>query len=675
VPGDGSTVTSTAKGSRAKWLSPAAVAVVALVMALQPVRSPDVWHHAACGRLVAERGAPARSDPFSHTARGRRWVQYEWLSQLIIYKAYTWFGPSGWMFLRIAAVALAAWLLFLAARLRAGTWAATGAVMLALCGMSERFFTRPEIFTWAIFAALILATEHLRRGLHRLLFVPAALVALWVNVHGAWIAGLAWLGLTCVGDTVRYMRRRDAPRASTDHAIGRGALPTLWLALALSFVATLANPYTVHIWEVPFALSRSDLVTSRIAEWKAPTLAWLLDVRHMGLAVLLLALAAAPAAPSPADWLTVLFFGLLVVPRVPFAAVRHIALLMLVTAQVTAGQLSALGRRLPKTARAGIAALPAVALVSIVAALGGPRLTRAGFGLARDRFPIGAARALARYDLMGNIFNNYEFGNYLIFARHPENPVFIDGRVDMYGDEIVGLYDHVRAARPGWKGILAEHSVELCLVATGRESDAPILRALHRSPDWALVYFDDLSALYVARTPSRTAFLEKSYIYAVPPDSPVAPMLATPEGLSRALRDYTHKLDEDPHCLLARWGRAECLRRLGRIEEAIADYRRAAAQAPRTALLRFTLGAALLEGGRTAEAERHLRAALRLATSAPRESRELRQKALWNLSLALERRGDLAGAVRAMRRFCRLADTPAGRERLALLEDKRKARE
>ena len=138
-----------------------------------------------------------------------------------------------------------------------------------------------------------------------------------------------------------------------------------------------------------------------------------------------------------------------------------------------------------------------VCVALAIAALGGFGLKRAGIGIDHSMFPEGAAQFLADNKLDGNLFNSYDYGNYLLFARYPQNHVFIDGRVDVYGAEGLRLYTAVRHAEPGWQKILAEHSVEICVLATEKSTEFRLLTALHRSPDWALVYWDDLSAIYV----------------------------------------------------------------------------------------------------------------------------------------------------------------------------------
>ena len=86
---------STGKTARAGMILPGALLFLSVfITGLQPIRSPDFWHHAASGRLVVQSG-PQRAEVFSHTAQGRRWIQFEWLSQLFIYLGYMNIGGAG----------------------------------------------------------------------------------------------------------------------------------------------------------------------------------------------------------------------------------------------------------------------------------------------------------------------------------------------------------------------------------------------------------------------------------------------------------------------------------------------------------------------------------------------------------------------------------------------------
>ena len=653
------------------------------LMALRPVRSPDVWHHVKSGWLVAQQG-PAAHDVFSCTAQGKRWIQYEWLAQWVIYQVWTLGGVAGLIALRAAAMAVVAWLLLRACEgtghagpapsLANGCVSNVGPapssalhammVALALLALAGRLFTRPELFTWGIFAAWLCAGEMLRirnpRPANRnrvwLILAFPALMALWVNLHGAWPAGLAWLGLVCAGETVRWLfarRKAAANDGAQEEVILCPHFPAaLWAAMGLALAATLANPYGGRIWEVPFALTRTPEVARSIAEWK-PVVAWqgrllvdwahLLDPRHFGAWIFLAVALVRVRRLSLTDWLVLGFFGVL-----SLTARRHIALAMLATAPIIARHLAAmfcavsenLERRSPRL-RASVVSprLRPCLLALLICAVTvwvsfGWKFQRAGVGLATKTYPIGAAEFLRANRLDGNLFNSYMFGNYLLYARYPQNRVFIDGRVDMYGGEVVRLYDQVREASDGWREALARYDAQIAVLDTTRTTERGLLLAMHEAPDWALVWWDDISAVYVQRTPEREAFLANAYIYAVRPDD-YDP--AIPAG--RAEADYLHKLAEDPDCVRALYGLAQVRARYGdrRMEEPLRLLQRAASLEPRNSTVRYALGSTLLTAGRLEDAERELNATLRLGEHAA--------QARMALSVIAHKRGDLPGAI------------------------------
>jgi len=646
------------------------VIAAAIAMACQPVRSPDVWHHVACGRLVAQEGSPARADVFSHTAQGKQWIQYEWLAQLLIFLSWKLGGVGGLLVIRLIMVAAVAILFLLVARTRgAGPVAAALAVALALCALSGRFFSRPELFTWLLLGGVMLACEKIRRGRHTLFWAPAVLVIPWVNMHGAWIAGLAWMGLVCGGDSLSFWLK-------SPHAPAKRTVQALWLALALAFVATLVNPFGWHIWEVPFALSRSPEVKGHIAEWGRVTLGGLLKLRYVGIAVFLLSLILAPLRVGLGEWLVVIFFAWL-----STRAVRHPPFALLVVSPLMATQLGhvwkamrigpGLRKSLASSRLQAAGAILACMILSVIA-LGGLGLSRAGWGMATNKFPTGAAEFLRKHRLQGNLYNTYDFGNLLMFEFYPASLVFIDGRVDMYGSEIVKLYNVVRTASENWQEILKQHDVEICVVKISDKTDDQLLQALHQSPDWALVFWDEISAVYMQCGPGRAEFLKNNYVYSVPADRLAVDESTTPDELARALRDYEHKLAENPECGRALWGKGECLRRRGDLTGAIENFSSAAALLPGQSVLQFQLGSCLLEAGKLDAAEGALQRALYLVNKLEDDKEGVRWKALWNLSLLYERRGALDMAVGAMERVVELVprDQQAA-DRLNQLRQKR----
>jgi hypothetical protein len=79
-------------------------------------------------------------------------------------------------------------------------------------------------------------------------------------------------------------------------------------------------------------------------------------------------------------------------------------------------------------------------------------------------YPAGAVEYIRTHQLDGNLFHAYDWGGYLIYQLYPEQRVFVDGRADPYGDELMERYMEVALLRPGWRQVLDDYDVRLVLV-------------------------------------------------------------------------------------------------------------------------------------------------------------------------------------------------------------------
>jgi hypothetical protein len=90
-----------------------------------------------------------------------------------------------------------------------------------------------------------------------------------------------------------------------------------------------------------------------------------------------------------------------------------------------------------------------VALVIAYAVATGPS-NKELLGRVADAYPLGAVAYIHEHHLPGPIFNNFDWGGFLIYAL-PEYPVTIDGRTNVHGqDELVPSMDTWNLM-PGWK--------------------------------------------------------------------------------------------------------------------------------------------------------------------------------------------------------------------------------
>ena len=115
----------------------------------------------------------------------------------------------------------------------------------------------------------------------------------------------------------------------------------------------------------------------------------------------------------------------------------------------------------------------------------------------QESLPVDAATWIRQNRPPGQMFNPYNWGGYLIWALWPDYRVFVDGRTDLFGDEILRDYLAIQTASPSALTLLDEHQVSFVL--TGR--DGPLSMLLACQEDWLLAYQDDLTAVW--RTSGR----------------------------------------------------------------------------------------------------------------------------------------------------------------------------
>ena len=663
-------------------------------MNLQPLRCMDYWHHTAAGRLVVERGRPAETDVFSHTAEGKRWIQYEWLAQLLLYLGHRALGVTPLILIK-AVIAAMAFLLVAAACTARGVRSAAAVAVAGEIALvaSLRSYLRPEIITLVIFAGFVFVAERertsasaveRRKGV-RLLWLLPALMVIWVNAHGAWIAGLVYLGCVASGESVK---RLLAGRLKMASAPSRATATRLWTTLAACSLATLANPYGYRIWAVPLGLTRSRVIGHVIAEWQPIRLSYLASDPHFWmLHVLFLCLLLTLRRIDLTDLgLLILFGGL------AFTARRHLWLFCLICAPLLArhlglasdgarhflGALSNWSRRrsppakttsrtrVPKAAAPGLAGV--LVLLMTWCALGIPGLDKFGVGIEREKFPINAADFLEDHDLAGNLFNTYGFGNYLLWRLYPRNLVFVDGRVDVYGDAIVREYDRLRLGKPHWDEQLRSRSVRVAVLRSkphAQATDEALLTCLFSHPAWRLVFWDERAAVFVRDPRENLARLADGTEFRFLTENFSSSRVRSRKELEEVTRylekklgalESTTRTDADPAKLASVHANLGlCYQEYGDFDQAAEQFRRLVALKPNDDCAHALLGESLYlmaqKSGLTpilfAEAEEAFLRAIRLG--------EAPKKALHNLGNLYYLAGRYRGAIKMHSRAFRLA--------------------
>ncbi len=227
---------------------------------------PDFYWHLKAGEFIAQAGAVPTTDPFSWTFPGKAWFAHEWLSELIFHAAL---NAGGFLAisLLVATVSVATfWRIYrLASRLSGSE--IKGTLIATICAVLLLPFLvpRPQLFTFFFFAVYldILLGTQAGESTKRLWLLPCVMLS-WVNLHGAFMVGLALLSAFATFEWIE-LRASENP-----DPVARRNLRRLALAIALTVLATLFNPQGFKVWLFPFELMSMEASKGGIAEWRSP---------------------------------------------------------------------------------------------------------------------------------------------------------------------------------------------------------------------------------------------------------------------------------------------------------------------------------------------------------------------------------------------------------------------
>jgi len=469
------------------WLLGFAAFIRALASPAALLHDPDTYLHIAAGRWMLEHGSLPTSDPWSHTISGAVWIPAEWLGEVFLAVTY---GAGGWggvVVLTAASFALATALLaaLLLRRLPPlpAAIATLAGAMLVLPHLLARphVLALPALVAWC--GALIAARDEERDPP----WLALPLMALWANLHGSFMFGLALAGFL-------------AAEAILRPAAGRSRLAEArrWgLFLIAATGAALFNANGVSALLQPLRLIAMPALQTGFVEWAPANLTqfpalevWLLGAIALGFALRV-----------RVPWTRLLL--LLGLFYMALAHVRHADLLGLVGPLVVA---AALGPALVQLMRpaavspisrvaAALARPPALRACALVLAMGIavslPALLHPTVRDGDEVTPQAALAAAQRLNLTGPVFNSEAYGGFLVFSSVP---VFIDGRIEMYGNDFLAAYV---AAEQGDTSALTALLERYRIGWTLLQAQSPAIAALDHLPGWRRAYADSQAVIHV----------------------------------------------------------------------------------------------------------------------------------------------------------------------------------
>jgi hypothetical protein len=450
--------------------------------------------HILVGQTILRSGHIPLYDSYSYSAQGLPWHNHEWLAQAAFALSYQCWGVLGLKLIRLLCAATMIFALaFGLKQTGASIRIQRTTLVLTAAALTTQIQFRPQLFTFAMLSIVMatLAAETYRGPAHLWPLVP--MFSLWANLHGGYTIGLGALGIAAVVFTVQDMME--------------GVRPTRGLRLGcvtiLGVVATLLNPLGIAIWTSVFHSVSNPLIRVIINDWiplsKTVLLLWHASKIRLLELVLPVALFAAFfcsvfRAPTLDDAaltiIATIFIG------AAFYMTRNLALAVIALAIPFAHHL-ALGpskcarSRIDSTAdRSDLHPASMTCAIAIVVLAGGvlsPRLPT------WDRVPLGATSFMRQHGLHGNILNEFEWGNFLVWHLAPGSRVFVDGRAELvYPDSVLRKYAIFHYRLPGATHVLDDYRHDFILI----KSETSAYRVVESDRRWKIVYEDGVAALF-----------------------------------------------------------------------------------------------------------------------------------------------------------------------------------
>lgn len=477
---------------RARVLTPLCVGAGAYLFFLfvgdTLLQDSDSFWQIKIGQWILDHGAMPTTDFYSFTRTGAPWISTSWLSQVMFAFSYAQWGWAGPVILTAVGVALSAaiFVYLLDARIEAPR--AVLFAMLALLLSLHHVLARPHVLALPVMVAwvgLLMAAAD-RRSAPSWAWLP--LMALWANLHGGFVLGLALIGPISL-EAVEHAEK------------GRLQLFLRWVLFGIgALIASCCTPYG---WQTLMGatniLSLGELL-SLIFEWMPANFATFTSFEGALLGLIALGYYRGLVLSAPR------IFLILFLTWSALTHVRSIDAFAFLVPLVLAKPLGEMFSRPQIDATDGdrwparyITAFGALMIVAASWSSTSIYMGHHRFSFTMTQTPVAAVDLLEQRKVQ-RIFNAYQFGGYLISR---DIPVFVDGRAELYGEKFVmDFFKATEGKKPELlPRLLDEHKIDATLLV----ADAPGPQILDQLKGWKRIYTDDIAVIHVRENAEGSA--------------------------------------------------------------------------------------------------------------------------------------------------------------------------
>jgi len=454
-------------------------------------------------------------------------LKLSWFAQLLLYIVYLFLGIPGIAVFKACIFALAFLAIYLTMLKRGSAPLASFLVLALIATIAVDFnYTRPQIFSFLIFPCMLYTLHDFRTGGKTLFGLPI-LMLLWANLHGGFILGVIVLVVFVFAESVKYMIHSwfQLPAVGS---LKLNDLKKLLIVALLSIAASLLSPNGYEPFLFPFVQMHS--VFRAIQEYRRPMLYeyhayWgmlamvVLSIiiaairRHLDLTELAVAAVVILASLNGLRFIPFLAFGT--------ATFLSFAITSASRWMLQTGLMEKIVKKLPWLTQGAIVLISLLLCTTLVTMAASDiisgRVLRAEV---RERwYPSGAVEFIRKNAPQSNMFNQFNWGGYLIWTLGPRYKTFVDGRCTsenafLHYEYILTAVEDADTAHPLWKRLLDAYKVNLILVSAVSTAGVihPLVDKLYVNPEWELVFKDGKSLIFLRDTPGNRPIITANRI-------------------------------------------------------------------------------------------------------------------------------------------------------------------
>lgn len=469
------------------------------------------WQLRMGEEIVKNHHFPIR-DTYNLPAYGDVWTLEEWLPASLFYIIYSHFGPVVLIVFKGIVVASTFTLfLMLFNRMKVNLYLSLLILILAaLVNTRGVWVVFPSIFEYLFIVTTLVLLEGYRRS--RKIYIPVFLILLsfiWAQSHASFFLLTGIVGAYLLGDMlVEMIKSKREWYTPIGDRFSKKERISLGIVMIFSLIAPFATPNGYWTFLYPFRISLSSFSTY-VSEYQKFWNVWDWNFANFvnGFTFILIVMVAtvfllARKRLHISDLILGLFFtGLALV------AVRHVAIFALVALFLICRYLTLWFGEYRGIFKRSLLK-DTVVMLLIIASVIYYKTHLVGFGyeLSEQGYPKQAAELITSNNLLGNMFNHYNYGGYLIW-KMPQYKVFIDGRLEMYLGQAGKDYLTILFTQPGFKKLLTKYHINFFLVYLTDQ----VVEYLMSDPAWKFIYGDNQYVVFVKNDPKNQVFLEKYY--------------------------------------------------------------------------------------------------------------------------------------------------------------------